>query len=128
MRYRVPVSDLIVDRMWPTLLLVGTSTILAAVIGIWLGVNSGWRRGGGFDRAATGTSLTLYSMPEWWLGLLLIYLLAVGPGPLPGLFPTGGLYSPDVDPDVVGRHPRRGVAPGAAGVRPSRWPTSPTTP
>ena len=29
LRYRVPVSDLIVDRMWPTLLLVGTSTILA---------------------------------------------------------------------------------------------------
>ncbi|MGH3347308.1 MAG: ABC transporter permease, partial [Nocardioides sp.] len=45
LRYRVPVSDLILDRMWPTLLLVGTSTLLAAVIGIWLGVNSGWRRG-----------------------------------------------------------------------------------
>jgi peptide/nickel transport system permease protein len=37
-------------------------------------------------------------MPEWWLGLLLIYLFAVGAGPLPGLFPTGGLHSPDVDP------------------------------
>ncbi len=33
LRYRVPVSDLIVDRMWPTLLLVGTATILAGVIG-----------------------------------------------------------------------------------------------
>jgi peptide/nickel transport system permease protein len=98
LRYRVPVSDLIVDRMWPTLLLVGTSTLLAAVIGIWLGVNSGWRRGSGFDRTSTGTSLTLYSMPEWWLGLLLIFAFAVGPGPLPGLFPTGGLHSPDVDP------------------------------
>ena len=98
LRYRVPVSDLIVDRMWPTLLLVGTSTLLAALIGIWLGVHSGWRRGSGFDRASTGTSLTLYSVPEWWLGLLLIFLLAVGPGPLPGLFPTGGLHSPDVDP------------------------------
>jgi peptide/nickel transport system permease protein len=37
-------------------------------------------------------------MPEWWLGLLLIFAFAVGPGPLPGLFPTGGLHSPDVDP------------------------------
>ena len=98
LRYRVPVSDLILDRMWPTLLLVGTSTVLAAVIGIWLGVNSGWRRGSAFDRVSTGTSLTLYSMPEWWLGLLLIFALSVGPGPLPGLFPTGGLHSPDVDP------------------------------
>ncbi len=98
LRYRVPVSDLIIDRMWPTLLLVGTSTILAGVIGIWMGVRSGWRRGSGFDKASTGSSLTLYSMPEWWLGLLLIYLFAVGAGPLPGLFPTGGLHSPDVDP------------------------------
>ena len=30
LRYRVPVSDLILDRMWPTILLVGTSTLLAA--------------------------------------------------------------------------------------------------
>ena len=67
-------------------------------LGIWMGVRSGWRRGSGFDKASTGSSLTLYSMPEWWLGLLLIYLFAVGAGPLPGLFPTGGLHSPDVDP------------------------------
>ena len=43
-------------------------------------------------------TLTLYSMPEWWLGLLLIAALAVGIGPFPGLFPTGGLHSVDADP------------------------------
>lgn len=98
LRYRVPVSDLILDRLWPTLLLVGTATLLAAIIGVWLGVRSAWRRGGAFDRVSTGTSLTLYSMPEWWLGLLLIATLAVGIGPVPGLFPTGGLHSVDADP------------------------------
>ena len=98
LRYRVPVSDLIVDRIWPTLLLVGTATLLAAVIGVWIGVVGAWNRGGRFDKISTGTSLTLYSMPEWWLGLLLIATLSVGLGPLPGLFPTGGLSSPDVDP------------------------------
>ena len=45
-KYNVPVSDLIVDRMWPTILLVGTSTILATLIGVWLGVNQAWKRGG----------------------------------------------------------------------------------
>ena len=45
LRYRVPVSDLILDRLWPTLLLVGTSTVLAAVIGVWIGVLGGWNRG-----------------------------------------------------------------------------------
>jgi peptide/nickel transport system permease protein len=87
--------------MWPTLLLVGTSTILATVIGVWLGIRGAWKRGGVFDRASTGTSLTLYSMPEWWLGLLLIAVFAVGWGPIPGIFPTGGLHSTDADPGTL---------------------------
>jgi len=101
LRYRVPVSDLILDRMWPTILLVGTSTILAGVIGIWLGVRGAWERGGKFDRISTGGSLTLYSMPEWWLGLLFIAVFAVGWGPIPGLFPTGGLHSIDAEPGTI---------------------------
>ncbi len=97
-RYRVPVTDLILDRMWPTILLVGSSTILATLIGVYAGMISAWNRGRALDRAWTGTTLTLYSMPEWWLGLLLIAGLAVGVGPIPGIFPTGGLHSVDVDP------------------------------
>ncbi len=98
LRYRVPVSDLILDRLWPTLLLVGTGTLLAAVIGIYLGVVAAWNRGRAADRITTGTTLTLYSMPEWWLGLLLIATFSVGIGPFPGIFPTGGLHSVNVDP------------------------------
>ncbi|MFZ2501887.1 MAG: ABC transporter permease [Nocardioides sp.] len=101
LKYRVPVSDLIVDRMWPTLLLVGTSTLLSTIIGVWLGINQAWKRGGRFDKSTTGGALTLYSMPEWWLGLLLIAAFGVGFGPIPGLFPTGGLHSVDVDPSSV---------------------------
>jgi peptide/nickel transport system permease protein len=93
LRYRVPVSDLILDRLWPTLLLVGTSTVLATLIGVYLGILSAWKRGGALDRTTTAGTLTLYSMPEWWLGLLLIAGLSVGIGPLPG-----GLTSVDVAP------------------------------
>jgi peptide/nickel transport system permease protein len=96
LRYRVPVSELILDRLWPTLLLVGISTLLASVIGVYLGMVSAWNRGRAVDRVSSSVSLTLYSMPEWWLGLLLIAAFAVGIGPLPGLFPTGGLESVDV--------------------------------
>jgi peptide/nickel transport system permease protein len=102
LRYRVPVSDLILDRIWPTLLLVGTSTLLATIIGIYLGMVSAWNRGRAVDRVSTGGTLTLYSMPEWWLGLLLIATLAVGFGPIPGMFPTGGLHSVDADPGTFG--------------------------
>nr|WP_281380935.1 ABC transporter permease [Nocardioides panaciterrulae] len=89
------------DRLGTTLLLVGVSTLLATAIGVWLGIRGAWRRGGGFDKASTGASLTLYSMPEWWLGLLLIAVLAVGVGPVPGIFPTGGLHSIDAQPGTV---------------------------
>lgn len=98
-RYRVPVSELIVDRLWPTLLLVGVATLLATLIGVYLGVISAWNRGKATDRITTGTTLTLYSMPEWWLGLLLIAGFAVGMGPLPAIFPTGGLHSTEYGPD-----------------------------
>ncbi len=98
LRYRVPVADLIADRFMPTLLLVGTSTLLAMVIGVYLGIISGWNRGKKVDKLSSSTALTLYSMPEWWLGLLLIAALAVGIGPLDGIFPTGGLHSVDEEP------------------------------
>ncbi len=97
-RYRQPVADLILDRLWPTLVLVGTGTLLATMIGLWIGVRSAWNRGSRFDKVSTGSSLTVYAMPEWWLGLMLLAVFSVGVGPLPGIFPTGGLISPGVDP------------------------------
>ncbi|MGB0099710.1 MAG: ABC transporter permease [Nocardioides sp.] len=96
--YHRDVSEILLERLWPTLLLVGTSVVLAALIGVWMGIRAGWDRGGRFDRFTTGGSLTLYSMPEWWLGLMLIAVFAVGVGPFPGIFPTGGLHSVGVDP------------------------------
>ena len=96
-QYRQPVTTVIADRIWPTLLLVGTSTILCTVFGIWIGVHSAWKRDSLFDRLATGTTLTLYAMPEFWLGLILILVFAQGFGPIPGLFPTSGLITPGVN-------------------------------
>ena len=52
-----------------TLLLVGTSTILAMLIGVYLGMVSGWRRGSRFDRTTSGTTLTLSVGEERVTGL-----------------------------------------------------------
>lgn len=95
-KYRQPVTTVIADRIWPTILLVGVSTILCTIIGLWIGVHSAWRRDSLFDRVATGVTLTLYAMPEFWLGLILILLFAQGFGPIPGIFPTSGLITPGV--------------------------------
>jgi peptide/nickel transport system permease protein len=93
-----PVWDVIGDYVWPTVVLLGTATILSAVIGVAIGIRGGWSRGGTFDRASTGISLTLYAMPEFWLGMVLLILLSTGIGPLPGIFPSGGTITPGVDP------------------------------
>ncbi|WP_344732290.1 ABC transporter permease, partial [Spinactinospora alkalitolerans] len=89
-RYRAPVTELIADRLWPTVLLVGTGTLIAAMLGLWLGTRAAWRRDSVTDRANTGVALTLWSVPTFWLGLILIVLLASGAG----LFPTGGMMTP----------------------------------
>lgn len=96
-QYRQPVSHLMFERLWPTIVLVGTSTVLSIVIGLWIGTIAAWNRGHTFDNVSTSGTILLYSMPEWWLGLILFAVFAVGWGPIPGMFPIGGLISPGVD-------------------------------
>ncbi len=97
--YQQPVGTLILQRLWPTVLLVGTATAIASVLGLWLGARAGWRRGSRFDQVSTGVALTLWSMPAFWLGLILLTVFGVGVGPIPGLFPVEGMTSPDTPPE-----------------------------
>ena len=92
-QFRQPVYSVIGERVWPTVLLIGTATLLATVLGTWIGIRAGWRRGGTFDKTAMTGSIILYAMPEFWLGMLLIIAFSAGIGPLPGLFPSGGMTS-----------------------------------
>jgi len=96
-KYHAPVWEVIGPRVGPTLLLVGTATLVATIIGVWLGIRSGWNRGGRFDKVSTSTTLVLYSMPEFWFGMIILIVFAVGIGPFPGIFPIGGLSTPGVD-------------------------------
>jgi peptide/nickel transport system permease protein len=95
--YSQPVRSVMLDRLWPTVVLVGTSTVLSIIIGLWIGTIAAWGRGHKFDTISTTGTITLYSMPEWWLGLILFAVFAVGLGPIPHLFPIGGLITPGVD-------------------------------
>ncbi|HEX7302774.1 MAG TPA: ABC transporter permease [Lentzea sp.] len=92
--FRRPVAEVIGDRIGPTLLLVGTSTLVAVLLGLWLGVRAGWRRGSVFDRVTTGASLALWSVPTFWLGMLL--MMATGE-----VFPSRGMRDTDTAPDFV---------------------------
>jgi peptide/nickel transport system permease protein len=86
-----PVMDSVAERMWPTLLLVGTATLLSTLLGILIGIKGAWRRGSAFDTGSLFGSLTLYSMPEGWLGMILLITFA---GTY-GWFPAGGIESTD---------------------------------
>ncbi|GAA5038179.1 MULTISPECIES: ABC transporter permease [Streptomyces] len=92
-QFRAPVIDKITEALPNTLLLTGTAFVLYTALGIFIGTRSAWRNGGLSDRVNTGLALTLYSIPSFWLGLLLIIVFSVGMGPIPGLFPTGGMES-----------------------------------
>jgi peptide/nickel transport system permease protein len=57
-------------------LLVGTGTFLTIAIGVKLGIIAGSRRGEPADIAIVGGSLAFYSMPAFWLGMILLMTLA----------------------------------------------------
>ena len=81
-----PVTTVVGEALWPTVLLVGTSTLLA-MTGIFFGFRAGWRRRSGYDVGVTTFSMFTYSMPDAWLSMVFLGLFASGLG----LFPTGGL-------------------------------------
>jgi peptide/nickel transport system permease protein len=89
LQFRKPVFDLFVERLPATLLLSGTGFVLAATLGLWVGSRAGWRRGSRFDKAQVGTGLMLYSMPTFWLGMIVILVFAR----FLGLFPVNGMRS-----------------------------------
>lgn len=91
-----PVWDTIKRRAWPTIALVGISAVLSAVFGVLLGIAAAWRRRTRVDYASTSFSVGTYSMPDFWLGMVLLTLFAV----VLGWFPVGGLQ--DAASDATG--------------------------
>jgi peptide/nickel transport system permease protein len=84
-----PVSEVLGQRLWPTLLLFGLGEFLAIAIGLVLGAYSGWKRGGIVDHVGNGVSLVLYATPYFLLGMGLLILFATGLG----WFPTFGMQT-----------------------------------
>lgn len=69
-----PIAEEVVDRLLNTFLLVGLSTIFSIIIGVILGVLAAHKRGSIFDSLAVLTSLTTYSVPSFWLGMILLLI------------------------------------------------------
>jgi len=75
-------------RLVNTLLLLGTSTILAIIIGTVSGIVVSRKRGSLLDNLSVTSSLTTFSLPTFFTGILLIFIFAVSLN----WFPAGGTY------------------------------------
>jgi peptide/nickel transport system permease protein len=75
--YREPVSTLLGQYLGNTVLLLGAATALTIVLGTLAGVVAANRRGGGYDSATVTASVIGWSLPTFWTGLILAFLLGV---------------------------------------------------
>ncbi|HEX4932513.1 MAG TPA: ABC transporter permease [Gemmatimonadaceae bacterium] len=99
-KYRgAPVTEVIGDRIWPTVILFGVGEAIAIVVGLGLGAYAGWRRGGAVDYVGNGISLVLYSMPYFVLGMLLLMVFSrtLGWFPTSGMLTAGATYASFAD-------------------------------
>ena len=84
------VGDILKERIPRTLLLFGGATVLAYIIGIYLGALIAWRRGGVLDGSSVVISLVFYNMPSFWIGLIFLVVFASELN----WFPLTGWYDP----------------------------------
>jgi peptide/nickel transport system permease protein len=85
-----PVSEAIRAALPRTLLLTGTALLLSFAVGIGLALLQARRPGGALDRGIGGLSLFAYSVPEFWLALMLLLVFSLELG----LLPAGGAADP----------------------------------
>lgn len=81
--YNMPVLDLILSRLPATLELALTAVIGAAVIGVPLGIYAGYRPNSFSSHTIMSLSILGFSVPTFWVGLILILTFAVSLGWLP---------------------------------------------
>jgi peptide/nickel transport system permease protein len=105
-RYSASVSDLIAERIGATALLGLSSLVLSVVVGVLLGVLCARWRNGRLDRAVSALMALCYSVPVFWLALMMVVLFGV----TLQWFPIGGMS--EVGASEAG---------GWAGVRDVLW-------
>lgn len=89
--YPTPVSELIGQALPWTLLLVGTTTVLAFLIGTAIGIVCGWRSGSRLDSFLSPLSTFLAAVPYFWVALFALWFF----GFQLGWFPLAGGYDPN---------------------------------
>lgn len=97
--YRRPVADILAERMVNTAILLGAATVLIVVLGVGIGVIAAARRGSKLDSSSVVTALLFWSLPTFWTGMLLVFLLGVWlhAFPISGITTPGAVYTSTLD-------------------------------
>jgi peptide/nickel transport system permease protein len=85
-----PSLEMVLERMPPTALLLGTALVMEILIGVPLGILAALRRNKFTDYLVSGFGLSVVAVPSFFLGLAAIYIFSVKLGWLP----TGGMFTP----------------------------------
>jgi peptide/nickel transport system permease protein len=101
-----PVRDLLGTALVNTIILILPAQLLAIVVGILLGLLAAWRRGSSFDVAALTFSLFTWSLPTFFLGIILLFAGAQWFGlPIAGSSTIGATYTSFWDQWLdIGKH------------------------
>lgn len=105
--YHRPVVEILSERIVNTLILLSAATLLVVVLGVGLGVLAAARRGSRVDGATVVSALVFWSLPTFWVGLILVFIFGVYLHALPvsGTSIPGASYASPVDRLVdLGRH------------------------
>lgn len=92
-RTNLPVMDMVMERLGPTLILTITSTILSVLIAVPLGIMSAYKPYSLWDYVSSGFSFVGASTPTFFTGLVFIYIFAVKLN----ILPMGGMYDSGVE-------------------------------
>lgn len=88
--YRDQVSSVIMGALPWTLLLAGLALVLATILGIMMGIESGYRRGAPLDRSLLAALMFLGGFPDFFVGIILLLILGVSLG----IAPLSGATTP----------------------------------
>jgi peptide/nickel transport system permease protein len=103
-RRKQPVSELISEKLGPTVLLILTGELTGILMGTVLGVISAWKARSWVDLISLVIGLTAWALPPFWLGIVLL-ILARGFLPGSGYRTVGATFASNWDQWLdIGRH------------------------
>lgn len=68
-----PVANVLTERLWNTILLIGAGQVLSVMIGMFFGILAAWKARTPIDYSALLVSLLAWSLPTFWLGIILLF-------------------------------------------------------